>query len=155
MPIAQVEDDGPENGSDLWISERKVPQETKAHLGTHAENPSLQGLAASRDDELALIDALEKAFDYRGDVTITRADGTTIEGYIFDRRKGDTLASSSVRIMLASDASKVTVAFDTIERIEFTGRDMAHGKTFENWVKRYIEKKLAGETASIESETLD
>ena len=31
----------------------------------------------------------------------------------------------------------------------------AEGKTFENWVRRYAEKKLAGETASIESEELE
>ena len=30
--------------------------------------------------------ALETAFDYRGDVTITLKNGTQIEGYIFDRR---------------------------------------------------------------------
>ena len=29
-----------------------------------------------------LLAALEKAFDYRGDVTITRKDGSKIEGYI-------------------------------------------------------------------------
>lgn len=132
-----------------------MPQETKAHSGTTSDKATLQGLVASRADERALIDALEKAFDYRGDVTIVRTDGSRVEGYIFDRRKGDTLASSSVRLMLTSDGSKVTIPFDNIERLEFSGRDMAHGKTFENWVKRYVEKKRAGETASIESETLD
>ena len=34
--------------------------------------------------------ALEKAFDYRGDVTITRKSGEKVEGYIFDRRTGKT-----------------------------------------------------------------
>ena len=38
---------------------------------------------------------------------------------------------------------------------EFSGRDMAHGKSFETWVNKFIEKKLAGETASIECDTLD
>ena len=32
--------------------------------------------------------ALEKAFDYRGDVTITLKNGTQVEGYIFDRQNG-------------------------------------------------------------------
>ena len=32
--------------------------------------------------------AMEQAFDYRGDVLITRKDGIKIEGYIFDRRTG-------------------------------------------------------------------
>lgn len=132
-----------------------MPQETKSHAGTAHDKPSLQGLVASRDDERALIDALEKAFDYRGDVTIQRTDGSRVEGYIFDRRRADTLAASIVRLMRADSGEKVAIPFSAIERLEFSGRDMAHGKTFENWVKRYVEKKRAGQTASIESETLD
>ena len=132
-----------------------MPQETKAKSGTGDEKPSLQGMVASREDEIGLIGALERAFDYRGDVTIHRTDGSSVEGYIFDRRKGETLAASSVRIMLADGGEKVRIGFDEIDRLEFSGRDMAHGKSFEGWVKRYIEKKRAGETASIESETLD
>lgn len=132
-----------------------MPQETKAKSGTAQENPSLQGLVASREDERALLDALEKAFDYRGDVTLTLTDGSAVEGYIFDRRRGASLAASSVRIMRADSGEKVAVPFDRIGRVEFTGRDAAHGKSFEGWVKRYVQKKLAGESASIESESLD
>ena len=44
------------------------------------------------DDEIR--GALEKAFDYRGDVTITLKNGTQVEGYIFDRQNGPTLADS-------------------------------------------------------------
>ena len=29
-------------------------------------------------------DALERAFDYRGDITVTRKDGSTVEGYLYD-----------------------------------------------------------------------
>jgi len=43
--------------------------------------------------------ALEQAFDYRGDVSITRKDGSKIEGYIFDRSSGATLADSFVRLL--------------------------------------------------------
>ena len=43
--------------------------------------------------------ALEQAFDYRGDVSITRKDGSKIEGYIFDRRQGKSLADSFARIL--------------------------------------------------------
>ena len=40
--------------------------------------------ALANEEELRV--ALEKAFDYRGDITITRKDGSKIEGYLFDRR---------------------------------------------------------------------
>src|SRR5437868_15408919 len=51
----------------------------------------------AREDDVRA--ALEKAFDYRGDVTVTLQDGNKIAGYIFDRRSGDSLGTSFVRIM--------------------------------------------------------
>jgi len=119
------------------------------------EKGSLQGLVATREDESALLGALEQAFDYRGDVTLTLTDGSSVFGYIFDRRRGGRLADSSVRLLTPDSDERVSVAFDRISRVEFTGRDAAAGKSFETWVKKYVEKKLAGEKASIESESLD
>lgn len=139
-----------------------MPQETK--LGTNspavaaaaeAAHATLQGLVASREDEAAMADALEKAFDYRGDVTLTLAGGETVSGYIFDRRRESTLDRSVVRLLTPDSNDKRSVPFSAIARVEFTGKDAAHGKTFENWLKRYVEKKLKGETASIESESLE
>src|SRR5579863_3737767 len=59
----------------------------------------IEGWVPELASEAELRDALEKAFDYRGDVTITRKDGSRVEGYIFDRRSGATLAESVVRII--------------------------------------------------------
>lgn len=137
-----------------------MPQETKAHDNTmpgapgqeSAERDSLQGMIATPNDEMAFLDALEEAFDYRGDVTITLTDGSSVMGYLFDRRRKDTLADSIVRLMTPESDEYVVVPFDRIEKLEFTGKDTAHGKTFERWVERFIEKKMAGETASIEGE---
>ena len=89
--------------------------------------------------------ALEKAFDYRGDVTITRNDGTTVEGYIFDRRTRSTLADSFVRLFPKDRAEKIAISYADIAGLEFTGRDTAAGKSWEAWVKKYLEKKAAGE----------
>ena len=47
----------------------------------------LEGSVPSLANEEDLRQALEQAFDYRGDVSITRKDGTKIEGYIFDRSR--------------------------------------------------------------------
>jgi outer membrane protein assembly factor BamA len=41
-----------------------------------------------------------------------------------------------------------------VRAIEFSGRDTAAGKSFETWMKKYVQKKLAGEEASIRSEPL-
>jgi hypothetical protein len=141
-----------------------MPQETKAKFQNPAaavdamlgaREPTLQGLVATRDDERALLDALEKAFDYRGDVTLTLVDGAVVTGYIFDRRTGPTLAQSVVRLMPADSDLKRAVSYSDIAKLEFSGRDTAAGKSFETWLKKYVEKKLAGERASIESEALD
>ncbi|WP_263409289.1 hypothetical protein [Terriglobus tenax] len=111
--------------------------------------------------ELATADevreALEKAFDYRGDVTVTLKDGTVVEGYVFDRRSGTSLTDSFIRILPSKgDRGKVNVAYGDIAALAFTGRDTAAGKTFEAWVKKYWEKKAAGEkNIGIEAEKLD
>lgn len=89
--------------------------------------------------------ALEKAFDYRGDVTIVRRDGSTVEGYIFDRRTEETLQDSYVRIFPKDRHEKVSVSYADIADVAFTGRDTAAGKSWEAWVKKYLEKKAAGE----------
>ena len=60
-----------------------------------------------------------------------------------------------VRVMLTGGGEKVTLPYARLRRLEFTGKDTAAGKTWENWVRRYVEKHRAGEHASIESESLD
>ncbi len=100
--------------------------------------------------------ALEKAFDYRGDVTITRKDGSKVEGYIFDRKSGKTLADSAVRLFPKDSDQKISVPYSDIAALGFTGRDTAAGKSFDAWVKKYWEKKAAGEkNIGIQAEALD
>jgi hypothetical protein len=102
-----------------------------------------------------LREALNAAFDYRGDVTLHLADGSALECYVFDRRDGGSPEASHVRVMLAGGGEKRSIPYSQIRRLEFSGKDAAAGKTWENWVRRYVEKHLAGERASIESESLD
>src|SRR5712675_1801795 len=83
--------------------------------------------------------ALEKAFDYRGDITITRRDGSKVEGYIFDRRTGATLQDSAVRLLPKDSNAKLTIPYSDIAALAFTGRDTAAGKSWEAWMKKYWE----------------
>lgn len=99
--------------------------------------------------------ALEQAFDYRGDVVITRKDGSKVEGYVFDRRNGRTLQDSFVRILPRSGSGKISVSYADIAALAFTGRDMAAGKSWENWVRQYWEKRSAGEHISLHPEELE
>ena len=122
--------------------------------GTRHEK--LEGWVPELADEDDLRQALEHAFDYRGDVEITRKDGSKIEGYVFDRRAGRTLAESIVRLLPKQGGGKVAVSFADIAGLAFTGRDMAAGKSFEAWVRSYWERKAAGEkNISLEPEALE
>jgi hypothetical protein len=130
------------------------PDEIEVAAGREREQ--LEGWIPELASEVDVREALEKAFDYRGDITITRKDGSKVEGYVFDRRNGKTLADSYVRVIPGGQRAKLTIPYAEIAALAFTGRDTAAGKTFEAWVKKYWEKKAAGEkNIQIEPEKLD
>ncbi len=132
----------------------EAPDEMEHAAGREREQ--LEGWVPDLASDAEVRDALEKAFDYRGDVTITKKDGSTIQGYLFDRRTGTGLTDSFVRIIPSNARAKLNIAYSDIAALAFTGRDTAAGKTFEAWVKKYWEKKAAGErNIQIEPEKLD
>jgi hypothetical protein len=106
----------------------------------------LEGSVFETATEEDLRAGLGKAFDYRGDVTITKKDGVKVEGYIFDRRAGKSAADSFVRMIPKSANGKIAISYSDIASLAFTGRDPAAGKSWEAWVKKYMERKAAGET---------
>lgn len=107
----------------------------------------LQGSALRLETHDEIRAAFEKAFDYRGDVTLTLRDGEKIDGYIFDRRAPDGPISHCVaRVLLKGGGARRTVSYGDVVSLEFSGRDMAEGKNFAAWLMRYREKKAAGET---------
>jgi hypothetical protein len=140
-----------------------VPQELEARQNPDTlevvpgwEHEKLEGWIPKFASEQEIRGALEKAFDYRGDITITRKDGTKIQGYIFDRRSGATLADSLVRLYPKDSSQKISIAYDDIAALAFTGRDTAVGKSWEAWVKKYTAKKAAGEkNIALHPEALD
>ena len=108
-----------------------------------------------RNDPGAFEAALEAARDFRGDVTVELRDGTTVEGFLYDLKSGATEAERKIRLLPKDGGSRQSISEASIAAIAFTGKDAAAGKTWENWVKRYAEKRMAGEKACIESEKLD
>jgi len=133
----------------------KVANPDALEVAPGFEHAQLEGWIPELATDEEIRDALEKAFDYRGDVTITLKSGDKLEGYLFDRRTGPTLAQSTVRLFPKDSNEKRTVAYCDIAALVFSGRDTAAGKTFEAWVKKYWEKKAAGEkNIGIEAEAL-
>jgi hypothetical protein len=134
------------------------PDELEHAAGREREN--LEGSIPSLASDAELREALEKAFDYRGDITVTRKDGSTVEGYLYDRRTGKTLEDSVIRLMPTPAAGqpheRVNITYADVAGLTFSGRDTAAGKTFDAWVKKYWEKKAAGEkNIQIAPEKLD
>jgi hypothetical protein len=120
------------------------------------KHEKLEGWVPELAGEEEVRQALEKAFDYRGDVTITRKDGSRVEGYIFDRRTGKTLADSAVRLFPKDADQKLSIPYSEIAALAFSGRDTAAGKSFEAWVRKYWAKKSAGEkNIGIQAEALE
>lgn len=117
---------------------------------------TMEGWVPDLASEEELRTALEKAFDYRGDITITRKDRSKIEGYVFDRLSGPTLSTSYVRVLPSDSSPRIRIAYADIAALAFTGRDTAAGKSWEAWVGKYWEKKNSGQGAlSLQPESLD
>jgi hypothetical protein len=143
--------------------EQRIMSEPQRNLTVDAlevvdgrDHEKIEGWIPELATEAELRDALEKAFDYRGDVTITRKDSTRVEGYIFDRRNGPTLDTSVVRLIPQNFADKISIAYSDIAALAFSGRDTAAGKSWEAWVRKYWERKAAGEKGiALEPEKLD
>jgi hypothetical protein len=122
--------------------------------GTKHEN--LEGWVPALGSDAEVLDALEKAFDYRGDVTITLKDGSAVEGYIFDRKTAATLSGSYVRLFPKDSAEKRSIPYSEVAALNFTGKDRAAGASWEAWVKKWNEKKAAGEKGfGLHPESLD
>jgi hypothetical protein len=139
-----------------------TPDEIEHIAGRERDN--LEGTIPAMATDAEVREALEKAFDYRGDITVTLKNGTEVEGYLYDRRNAATLAESVIR-MIPSPAKgaaptttveRVNIPYADVAGLKFSGRDTAAGKTFDAWVKKYWEKKAAGETnIQIAPEKLD
>ena len=125
-------------------------------LAPGTEHENLEGWVPELGSDEDLRQALEKALDYRGDVTVTLKNGERIEAFIFNRSTGATLADSWMHYFTPTAPEKRKLSYAEIARLEFSGKDRAAGKHWEDWVKAYNEKKAAGEkNIALHPEKLD
>jgi hypothetical protein len=123
----------------------EIPNPETLEVVPGFSHDQLEGWIPPLATEDEIRSALEKAFDYRGDVTITLKNETQVEGYIFDRQNGRTLADSRVRVLPKNGDAKIAIPYSQIQALAFSGRDTAAGKGWEAWLRKYWEKKAAGE----------
>jgi len=117
---------------------------------TAVPHGSLQNAVFTCTSEQDRREAIDKAFDYRGDVTLT-VRGQQIEGYIFNRDA----AAVPPRIELFAKGSETPqiIPYADIEAIAFTGKDTADGKSWDAWVnKKESERKAEADRIRAESE---
>jgi hypothetical protein len=132
------------------------PDPDSLELAPGTEHEQLEGWTPALSGESELLEALEKAFDYRGDVTITCKDGSVVEGYVFDRKTSASLADSWVRLYPKDSPDKRSIPYSEIVGLHFSGKDRAAGASWEAWVRKWKEKKAAGEQGiGLHPEALD
>jgi hypothetical protein len=110
---------------------------------------SLEGRLFRPASPAEATEAIELAFDYRGDVTIQLKSGVRVEGYVFNRNSKGPAPSLD---LFPRDAPEVrSILYSDIESIAFTGKDTASGKSWEAW----ITKKESERRADIERVAAD
>jgi hypothetical protein len=127
------------------VAKYTIEQIESLELAPGTEHEKLEGWVPDLANENDLRQALEKAFDYRGDVSITLKSGERVEAYVFNRHTGQSLADSFVQYYTPSAPEKRKMSYAEIARLEFSGKDRAAGKHWEDWVKAYNDRKAAGE----------
>jgi len=94
---------------------------------------SLEGWAPEPDLQMPLASIIELAFDYRGNTTLVKRDGTELHGYVFNR---DADAPAPYLEMFDLDGGAHRVPYAEVRTIHFTGKDTAAGKSYAAWLAR-------------------
>ena len=104
------------------------------------EEATLEGWVPGPD--VPVTELVERAFDYRGNVTIERVDGTEVVGYLFNRDERAT--APFVQAFDLDGAGPITIPYAAIRTIRFTGRDTAAGNSYAAWLERKAAAKARG-----------
>ena len=85
-------------------------------------------LRKERDDRVLV--ALEAAFAYRGNVTLTLDDGESVQGFV------SSLDGGRVRLVVKGNGAAEPIAAERLSRVELSGRDAGIDPRWEAWQKR-------------------
>ena len=98
------------------------------------EAGSLEGRTVRPASLPELREAIELAFDYRGDVTVELKSGERVTGYLFNRTA--TGEQPTLELFPATRSGMLTIPFSEVVAIAFTGEDTATGKSWEAWITK-------------------
>ena len=121
--------------------------DTKNHTAVAAG--SLEGRVFRPSSRSELAEAVELAFDYRGDVTIELTSGESVLGYLFNREA--TGSDPWIELFPADNPVPLRIPYAKIASLAFTGEDTANGKSWEAWVSKKESERRA-EAARVEAD---
>jgi hypothetical protein len=98
------------------------------------DETSLEGWMPETGDAGTLADVLDRAFDYRGDVTLVLDDGRQVEGYLFNRDRD--VHEPFVQMFERDGGTPATIAYARIRAVRFTGKDTAAGNSYAAWLRQ-------------------
>jgi hypothetical protein len=126
-----------------------MPADIKTHPAS-ARQASLQGAVFTFQSEADRIEAIDKAFDYRGDVTLTLTN-EQVEGYIFNREPK--AVPPRIQVFIKGSEDERIIPYADITAIAFTGKDTADGKSWDAWVsKKESERQAEADRIKAEAE---
>ena len=103
---------------------------------------TLEGWVPQIGDYLTLGEVVDFAFDYRGNVTIVKTDGTEVVGFVFNRSSLG--PEPFIQLFDEKGDGPFTIRYSEIVTIKFTGKDTAAGGSWKAWLERKEKAKAAG-----------
>ena len=98
------------------------------------EPGSLEGWIPAIGPDCPLERVIDQAFDYRGNTTVVKTDGSRVTGYVFNRRAD--VADPFIQMFDDTGAGPLRIRYAEIRNIEFTGKDTAAGQSYAAWLAR-------------------
>ena len=98
-----------------------------------SDTESLEGWVPAIGHGVTLEEVVERAFDYRGNVTVVKADGTRLEGYVFNRNRD--VEVPFIQVFDRAGAGPLDIPYADIRTILFTGKDTAAGNSYAAWLR--------------------
>jgi hypothetical protein len=126
-----------------------MPADIKTHPNSHRPT-SLEGAVFTFHSEADRVEAIDKAFDYRGDVTLT-LHNEQVEGYIFNREPQ--AVPPRIQVYIKGSEEPRIIPYADVTAIAFTGKDTANGKSWDAWVsKKESERQAEADRIKAEAE---
>ena len=126
-----------------------MPADIKTQPNPH-RHASLEGAVFTFQSETDRFEGIDKAFDYRGDVTITLRN-EQLEGFIFNREPKAT--PPRIEVFIKGSEEPRIIPYADVMAIAFTGKDTADGKSWDAWVsKKEHERQAEADRIKAEAE---